>query len=130
METKTAPPLPPAQSGVPPKDLSHTWVVAAEIQVAQRVAGIADFRGSFKATAGQRVDALEVYCKGCRRPYDEVKGRDCAEKVDNRHLIGGDQSVRAKRRVPAPGPGAKIIRGGTIQRRGIAAYVSGVSRPR
>ncbi|MEU5425569.1 hypothetical protein AB0H73_08160 [Streptomyces olivoreticuli] len=129
-ETKAAPPASPAAPAEPPQDLSHTWVVAAEVQVEPRIASIADFRGSFKATAGQRVDALEVYCKGCRRPYDEAKGEDCAEKIDNRHLIGGDQSTRAKRKIPAPLPGAKIIPGGTIKRRGIDAYVAGVCRPR
>ncbi|MFP3991013.1 hypothetical protein U9R90_26805 [Streptomyces sp. E11-3] len=95
-----------------------------------RIASIADFRGSFKAAAGQRVDALEVYCRGCRRPYDEVKGQDCEEKVDNRHLIGGDQSRRKKRKVPPPPKGAKVIPSQKIQRRGIGAYMAGVSRPR
>ncbi|MFJ9416719.1 hypothetical protein ACIRPT_21355 [Streptomyces sp. NPDC101227] len=129
-EPKAAPPAPPVESIEPGKDLSHAWVVAAEIQVEPRIAGIADFRGSFKTPAGQRVDALEVYCKGCRRPYDEVKGQDCEEKVDNRHLIGGDQSTRKKRKVPPPPMGAKIIPGEKVQRRGIGAYMAGVSRPR
>ncbi|AKN68747.1 hypothetical protein QR97_02065 [Streptomyces sp. PBH53] len=125
-----SPEPPPPEPAEPPKNLSHTWVVAAEIAVSPKIASIADFRGSFKTTAGQRVDALEVYCKGCRRPYDEVKGRDCEEKVDNRHLIGGDQSTRKKRKLPSPPKGATIIPGGTIQRRGIGAYMAGVSRPR
>ncbi|WP_370418993.1 hypothetical protein AB8O64_11090 [Streptomyces sp. QH1-20] len=129
-EMKTACPVLPAEPAEPSQDLSHTWVVAAEIQVEPRIASIADFRGSFKATSGQRVDALEVYCKGCRRPYDEVKGEDCAEKVDNRHLIGGDQSTRKKRKIPPPPMGTKIIPGEKIQRRGISAYMAGVSRPR
>lgn len=130
VETKAVPPAPPAAPAVLPQDLSHTWVVAAEIQVEPRIASIADFRGSFKATAGQRVDALEVYCKGCRRPYDEVKGEDCAEKVDNRHLIGGDQSTRKKRKIPPPPTGTKIIPREKVQRRGISAYMAGVTRPR
>ncbi|MCX5182635.1 hypothetical protein [Streptomyces sp. NBC_00268] len=131
-ETKTLEESGPEGSPVAPalaKDLSHVWVVAAEIEVTPKIASVADYRGSFKTTEEQRVDALEVYCKGCRRPYDEVKGQDCAEKIDNRHLIGGDQSVRAKRKVPVPPPNAKIISGGTINRRGLGAYVSGVSRP-
>ncbi|WP_328371011.1 hypothetical protein OG800_46990 [Streptomyces sp. NBC_00445] len=45
--------------------------MAAEIEVTQKIASVADYRGSFKAAEGQRVDALEVYRKGCRRPYDE-----------------------------------------------------------
>lgn len=134
-ETKTleepapdGPPAPPAPEVKP--DLSHVWVVAAEIEVTPKIARVADFRGSFKTTEGQRVDALEVYCKGCRRPYDEVRGDDCAAKIDNTHLIGGDQSKRAKRKIPAPPANARIIPGGTINRRGIDAYVSGVSRPK
>ena len=111
-------------------DLNHEWVVAAEVPVETKTARIADFRGSFRVTEGQRIDALEVYCRGCRRPYDEVNGEDCSEKVDNRHLIGGDQRVRAKRKIPEPPPSARLIPGGTIQRRGIGAYVAGVSRPR
>ncbi|NGO67072.1 hypothetical protein G5C65_01560 [Streptomyces sp. SB3404] len=110
--------------------MSHSWVVAAEIQVEPRIASIADFRGSFKAVAGQRIEALEVYCRDCRRPYDEVKGEDCAEKIDNRHLIGGDQSVRKKRKLPPSPTGTTIVPGGTIQRRGINAYMAGVCRPR
>lgn len=122
------PPAPPE----PKKeiDLSHVWVVAAEVEVTPRVASIADFRGSFKAVEGQRVDALEVYCRGCRRPFDEVRGDDCAAKIDNTHLIGGDQTQRAKRKIPTPPPNARIIPGATINRRGIGAYMSGVSRPK
>jgi hypothetical protein len=128
-EQKAAPPAEAPAEEKPAPDLSHTWVVAAEVEVTPKIAKIADHRGSFKAVEGQRVDALEVYCKGCRRPYDEVTGDDCEAKIDNRHLIGGDQSTRAKRKIPVPPANAKIIPGGTIQRRGITAYVSGVSRP-
>lgn len=105
------------------------WIVAAEIKVQDRIAKQADFRGSFTTAIATRVDALEVYCRACRRPYEDVAGRAREALVDNRHLIGGDQAVRAKRKVPTPPPNAKLIKGGTIQRRGIGAYVSGVSRP-
>ncbi|MEU1592790.1 hypothetical protein ABZ468_07990 [Streptomyces sp. NPDC005708] len=128
-EEKAAPPAEAPAEEKPAPDLSHTWVVAAEVEVTPKIAKIADHRGSFKAVEGQRVDALEVYCKGCRRPYDEVTGEDCEAKIDNRHLIGGDQSTRAKRKIPVPPANAKIIPGGRIQRRGVDAYVSGVSRP-
>ncbi|MDV6291296.1 hypothetical protein R2F25_38440 [Streptomyces sp. UP1A-1] len=121
------PSVPPIEEKKP--DLSHVWVVAAEIEVTPKIASVADYRGSFKTAEGQRVDALEVYCKGCRRPYDEVRGDDCAAKIDNTHLIGGDQTKRAKRKVPTPPPNARLISGGTINRRGIGAYVAGVSRP-
>lgn len=121
------PPVAPAPEEKP--DLSHAWVVAATIEVTPKIASVADYRGSFKAAEGQRIEALDVYCDGCRRPYDEVKGDDCAAKIDNTHLIGGDQTKRAKRKVPTPPPNARIISGGTINRRGIGAYMSGVSRP-
>ena len=127
-EQKTTLPLVTAPEAEAP-DLSHIWVVAAEIEVTPKIASVADYRGSFKTTEGQRVDALEVYCRGCRRPYDEVRGDDCAAKIDNTHLIGGDQTKRARRKVPTPPPNARIISGGTINRRGIGAYMSGVSRP-
>lgn len=121
----------PAAKQIPEKapDLSHVWVVAAEVEVTPKIAKIADHRGSFKTVEGQRIDALEVYCKGCRRPLDEVTGEDCSAKVDNRHLIGGDQSTRAKRKIPKPPPASRLVPGGHIQRRGIEAYVGGVSRP-
>ncbi|MEU5978416.1 hypothetical protein [Streptomyces sp. NPDC047315] len=119
--------LAPAQEDK--QDLSHVWVVAAEIVVQPKIAKVADYRGSFKAAEGLRIDALEVYCKGCRRPYDEVTGRDCTAKIDNRHLIGGDRSTRAKRKIPVPPTNARLVPGGRIQRRGIDAYVGGVSRP-
>lgn len=122
------PPVVPEPEEKP--DLSHVWVAAAEVEVTPKIASIADYRGSFKASEGMRIDALEVYCKGCRRPFDEVRGSDCAARIDNTHLIGGDQSKRAKRKVPTPPPNARIIPGGTINRRGISAYVSGVSRPK
>ncbi|MFF9901247.1 hypothetical protein [Streptomyces longispororuber] len=122
------PPEPPA--AVKTRELSHVWVVAAEIEVTPKIARVADYRGSFKTGEGQRVDALEVYCRGCRRPYDEVRGEDCQAKIDNTHLIGGDQTKRAKRKIPTPPANARIISGGTINRRGISAYVSGVSRPK
>ncbi|MFE1270653.1 hypothetical protein [Streptomyces sp. NPDC058758] len=113
-----------------PEDLSHSWVVAAEISVKEHIAKIADFRGSFTTDGGTRVDALEVYCRACRRPYEDVADIDCEALIDNRHLIGGDQRVRAKRKAPAsPPPNATIIPGGQIQRRGLDAYVAGVSRP-
>ncbi|MCD9904608.1 hypothetical protein LUR56_40050 [Streptomyces sp. MT29] len=123
-----APPVVPAAKKVA-QDLSHSWVVAAEVPVTPKIAKIADHRGSFKTTQEHRIDALEVYCKGCRRPFDEVSGEDCSARIDNRHLIGGDQSTRAKRKIPTPPPTSRVVAGGRLQRRGIDAYVAGVSRP-
>ncbi len=114
---------------VTPQSTAHVWIVAAEIKVEERVARLADFRGSFTTATNTRVDALEVYCRHCRRPFEDVAATDCEAQIDNRHLIGGDQSVRAKRKVPTPPPNARVVPGGRIQRRGIGAYVAGVSRP-
>ncbi|MBV1940879.1 hypothetical protein KUF83_30555 [Streptomyces sp. BV286] len=111
------------------QSLAHVWIVAAEIKVEERIAKLADFRGSFTTTTGTRVDALEVYCRTCRRPFEDVAEADCEALIDNRHLIGGDQSQRAKRKVPELPSNARVVPGGRIQRRGISAYVSGVSRP-
>lgn len=121
-------PLPPPPAEDPALSLAHVWIVAAEIKVEEKIAKVADFRGSFTMTSA-RVDALEVYCRTCRRPYEDVAGADCEAQVDNRHLIGGDQSQRAKRKIPELPTYAKVIPGGRIHRRGISAYVSGVSRP-
>ncbi|MFB7234881.1 hypothetical protein ACFCXK_08890 [Streptomyces sp. NPDC056269] len=118
---------PPASGANPDTSLSHVWIVAAEIKVEDRIANIVDFRGSFTAAKNTRVGALEVYCRNCRRPYESVAEVDCEALIDNRHLIGGDHSVRAKRGIPTPSPNARLIPGG--QRRGIGAYVSGVCRP-
>ncbi|MFI5859355.1 hypothetical protein [Streptomyces parvulus] len=123
-------PTPPAAAEEPEQHtLAHVWIIAAEIKVEERVAKVADFRGSFTTDAGTRVDALEVYCRNCRRPYEDVAENDCEALIDNRHLIGGDQSQRAKRKVPEPPPAARLLPGGVIQRRGIGSYISGVSRP-
>ncbi|MFJ5143035.1 hypothetical protein [Streptomyces sp. NPDC088707] len=120
---------PPSVTSATETSLAHVWIVAAEIKVEERLAKLADFRGSFTTAADTRVDALEVYCRNCRRPYESVAGADCEAQVDNRHLIGGDQSVRAKRIIPTPSPNARPLPAPVIQRRGIGAYVSGVSRP-
>jgi hypothetical protein len=100
-------------------------VVAAELPVSAAVAKYADFRGSFVTKTAQQVTALEVYCKDCRRPYEDVADQACSAKIDNRHLIGGDQRVRSKR-LPPPTPpqGARVIPGSTYSRRGIEAYVA------
>lgn len=80
--------------------LAHEWIAAAEVAIDTRTARRASFRGSFRTQDGMRVDALETYCRKCRRPLDAVGNRDCEAKIDNTHLIGGDLSTRAKRKVP------------------------------
>jgi len=105
--------------------LAHTWIVAAEIRVSDKIAKHADFRGSFRTKVGQRVDALETYCRACRRPYDDVADAPCEAQVDNTHLIGGDPGVRKKRNIPEPPPGSRIVPGPRVTRVGVDAYVNG-----
>lgn len=99
--------------------MRHTWVVAATIPIDHATARKASHRGSFRTEGGMRVEALEVYCSGCRRPLDEVRDDPCAAKEDNTHLIGGDPGVRAKRKVPEI---KGVIKRQVIDRRGMAGY--------
>ena len=69
------------QATAPAKDLSHDWIVAANIAVDYKTAKHANFRLSFKAKDGQRIDALEVYVRGVppppgRRRRQAVRGED------------------------------------------------------
>jgi hypothetical protein len=85
--------------------LAHEWIVAAEILLDTKTARRASFRGSFRAEGGHRIDALETYCRRCRRPMDDLTeegAQDCSAKIDNTHLIGGDQTTREKRIKHAP----------------------------
>lgn len=117
--------------------LGHQWVAEATISVPYAIAKRASFRGSFRSPEGHRVDALEVICHCCRRPFDEVADsvHDCAElghdkcaqsglvicpaQVDNTHLIGGDQREREKR-IKHPVRGAIVY--AVIDRRGLNGY--------
>jgi hypothetical protein len=70
-EQKAAPPPElPAEEEEQPRDLSHTWVVAAEVEVTPRIAGIADFRGSFKAPEGQRIESYRLASTRAARGQD------------------------------------------------------------
>lgn len=117
-----APPAPPA-AAPDPKPAEHAWLVSATIKVDSKTAKHADFRGSFRTAEYQRVDALDVYCGGCRRPYDEVCDQPCTAKSDSEHLVGGDQSVRAKRIIPELPSDAVILRGPSILRTGVSAII-------
>src|SRR4051812_32643987 len=56
---------------------SHRWIVAAAIPVTSSVAREADFRGTFRVEVGVKIQALDVYCAACRRPYGDVAGIAC-----------------------------------------------------
>ncbi|MET8813994.1 hypothetical protein ABZW47_18515 [Streptomyces sp. NPDC004549] len=111
------------------ESLAHMWVAAAVIEVEEPVAKRADHRGYLTVAADARIDVLEVYCRNCHQPYKNVSEADCKALTDNQHLIGGNQSQRAKRKIPRLRQGARVLSGGRIQRHGIDAYVKGVSRP-
>lgn len=118
-------PAPTPSPGDDGTDRSHTWIVASNIPVDLKTARHANLRLRFYATEGMLVEALEVLCSACRRPLDAVELQPCEARVNNEHLIGGDQSVRAKRKkFPAP-VGAVRVPGERITRRGIEAYVAG-----
>ena len=120
-------PLPnkePNQS-VPERDLSHDWLVNAQVYVDAKTAKRADFRGSFRVKEDTRIEALDVICGGCRRAYEDVADQACSAKIDNRHLIGGDQREREKRKKPNLPPNAVIVPGPRINRYGIDAVIRG-----
>lgn len=76
---------------------THEWVGAATVVLTLAQARHADIRGSFRAPEQTRIDVLEIYCKNCRRPYEDVHGNPCAAAENKDHLIGGPTGIRAKR---------------------------------
>ena len=119
----SAQPIPVAEPETP--DTTHTWIGAATISLIELHAKIADFRGSIRLKERERIDVLEVYCSGCRRPYEDVADQPCSAKINNEHLIGGDQRERMKRKIiPLPAH-AVVIPGPRINRRGIDAVIRG-----
>lgn len=105
-------------------DLSHVWVINAQVHVTFKQAKIADFRGSIRVKEETRIEALDVMCANCRRAFEDVSDKDCEAKIDNRHLIGGDQRERAKRKKTARPVTAIVVPGPRIDRRGIDAVLS------
>lgn len=111
-------------ASVPTKNLSHDWLANAQVlHLETAVAKHAAFRGSFRVKAETRIEALDVICGGCRRAYDDVADQPCAAKINNEHLIGGDQRERAKRIVNRLPAGAVVVPGPRINRYGIDAVI-------
>jgi hypothetical protein len=123
------PPLPqaaPAATASPALDLSHEWVVAADIPVDIGGAKLADMRRFHVVRAATKVKATDVYCHACRRTFSDVADTECPAKArDNEHLIGGDQAHRAKRKPVVVPANATRIQGPKIDRRGVRAIVLG-----
>jgi hypothetical protein len=109
-------------------DYSHTWKVAADIDVDDAGAKLATMRRFHIVKAGTKTKALDVYCggpKGCRRSWEDAADTECEAKKNNEHLIGGDQAHRAKRKKVVIPDNATLVEGPKIQRRGIEAVVNG-----
>ncbi|MEU9014648.1 hypothetical protein AB0D12_33805 [Streptomyces sp. NPDC048479] len=83
LEQKTAPP-PEQPTAEEAPDLSHVWIVAAEVEVTPKIASVAAYRGSFKAAEGLRVDALEVYCKAAAARTTRSRARTAPPRSTTR----------------------------------------------
>ncbi|KWX02229.1 hypothetical protein LI90_3272 [Carbonactinospora thermoautotrophica] len=108
--------------------LTHEWVVDATIDVDEKTARYANFRGSFRTKAQQRIDVLDVRCKLCRRSIDDVADQPCEAKIDNSHLIGGPIGERKKRKrgnIDPNAPGCELVQAPKINRFGVEAYMNG-----
>lgn len=109
-------------------DLSHDWVVAANIPASPKIARAAKERTYMIIREKRRVRALDVYCELCHLPMDQA-GDECAAKAEDKtgkeHLIGGDQRHRKKRTPKIDLPPGVLEAGPPLQRRGIEALVLG-----
>lgn len=77
--------------------MEHVWVAAATVELDMRQAKRAVLRHSVRIPKELRIDVLEVYCRECRRPWDDVAGEPCVAPVNNEHLRGGPIGERKKR---------------------------------
>lgn len=115
--------LPRSESSLPtttphePGDVSHEWVVNAQVPVDEKTAKYADFRGSFRAKTETRIEVLDTMCALCRRHFEDVADQACSAKINNEHLRGGPIGERKKRKV-FPNVGV-VTPGPRIDRRGI-----------
>jgi len=129
--TENTPPEGQGNDNAPPKppepDLSHQWVGAAMVPLSESAARRADRYQSYRAAEGDKIKVLDIFCEKCRIAYgDERDTGVCAAKVNNHHLIGGNQAVRKKRKVrklpdnaiPMPPPRR-------LSRRGVDAVIAG-----
>jgi hypothetical protein len=106
-------------------DHGHVWVGAAMVDLTEQKARRVLKYQSYRADDGEKIRVLDVYCSACRKNMEDVATTPCTAREDNQHLIGGDQSRRAKRKryerpdsvIPMPGP--------RINRYGIDAVIRG-----
>lgn len=79
------------------KPADHEWIGAAEVDLTLKDAKRADLRGSYRTAVETQVHVLEVYCRNCRRPFEQVAGVVCEASKSKDHLIGGVPGTRARR---------------------------------
>jgi hypothetical protein len=81
-----------------PKDAPHEWVLAANVPVTDRQMRYALLRGSLPLASRTKIEAIEGFCKNCRRPYEDVADEPCVYALgQNEHLRGGPIGERKKR---------------------------------
>lgn len=93
---------------------SHRWIVNAAIPVTSTIARTADFRGTFRAAGGLKIEALDVLCSGCGKPFGDVAGGPCEVSQDassgmKDHLLAGRLHERA-RRTASPDADRALVR--------------------
>lgn len=76
----------------------HVWVAAATVVLNNQQAKRAVLRHSVRLPEEFRIDVLEVYCRECRRPWDDVLDEPCSAADNNEHLRGGPIGIRKKRK--------------------------------
>lgn len=81
-----------------PELAEHQWVIASTVAVDAQQARYAVMRGSIRLKERIRIDAQEVYCRECRRPWDDVMDEPCVAVENNEHLRGGPIGERKKRK--------------------------------
>jgi hypothetical protein len=95
--TQAATEVKAAASTVEADEYGHRWIGAATVALTLPQAKRADLRGSIRVPEQTRIDVLECYCKGCRRPFEDVAGTRCAAVTDPELFHGGPLGTRAKR---------------------------------
>lgn len=85
---------------MPDKADQHRWVIASTVEVTARQARLAVVRGSVNFTEA-RIEAQEVYCAECRRPWSDVVDEPCIAANTSGtpgYLRGGPIGERKKRK--------------------------------
>lgn len=83
-----------------PYSQEHIWDAACTVILPPALAKQANKRGTVRIPEAMKVDVLDVYCKSCRRPFEDVFGQPCVAAENRDHLIGGPTGERAKRKHP------------------------------